>query len=46
MEEGRFMLEEGRFMLEGRVHIGGGEDHVKGWRFSSRNYKSLPMAVM
>ena len=41
------MLEEGRFMLEeGRVHLGGGEEHVRGWSFSSRNYKSLPMAVM
>ena len=52
LEEGRFMLRgevhvgEGRFMLEGRVYLGGGEDHVRGWRFSSRNYKSLPMAVM
>ena len=45
LEEGRFML-RGEFMLEGRVHLGGGEDHVRRWRFSSRNYKSLLMARM
>ena len=52
LQDGRFLLEGGRFMLrgefmlEGRVHLGGGEDHVRGWRFSSRNYKSLLMARM